>query len=1293
MANLETLELTINGNAESASRGLENLINSLTALSKQVGKNVGGLKLLNGQLEKLKGFSNIKFTGIEKAAKDVKSAVDIPSTKLEALEMKLDGVTEAMEKAAGKGNKLSVANKRLQQFSIEKQIKQETDAINSQTNAFKNQERTISHYKDDVIWDEDKRRAMNPQWYVDYDSPEGKRKIAEAAMARERRGNQEAIALDPSTLDKFKGVKEEAKETIPLMDRMRKGFNNFREGSKSLGKEIKSVLPKFTALHRVMRIASTMLIRTGIRTLFKGISEGLGNYYQYSKNIGGEFASVADQLSSSWATLKNQMGAAIAPALSAAIPVINSLASAATTAFNALSQLFALLTGKGSWSKATAQMNAFDAAAKKAGGGGGGMQELLAKFDELNVITSEGGGGGGGAAAAEEFSTMFEEIYDFDSKIRDIANVIRDTISWLKDNIEVVLTTVGLIGVAILGWKISKAFEDALSTIGTWIAGGALITLGVVLEYDFGKKAGAAMNGGDALNFGDIVEGAAGIIAAGIGGYMIGGGIGAAVGIGIAVTATISGIIMGAFDQKDKNKWGKISLTADEINEYVKSQFKFDVYAEIELLEAKIKNARAAKAHLNGAISEFSRNIDKIKIGVDSEQAIADAMESAKKVTEALETYLTETGSLFDTLFEINPTEVATQIKKDISDADKQLNEYLQNEGKKIADLYDQGMKNGWKGNEQEQILSLLEHLESIYQAAEANESLFRFMSSSKIQLQNMTKETAEAVLKAQKDTFDAYEKALGDATQQAYESLIERAGMAEAAGMPEVAAGLRRDAELLIDSFKDTSAKKLGDAKETMKNDWINQLNQVYGIDYTNMTKRNANNFVGALHTAFRNSEADAQMKIREFLTKVTNVGITKDAKDLFGITGWELLGQEAKLRFFTAVYTAVGVDAVKLLKDTLNISADELISISWSGLAKEEQLEFAVYMIRYLGGPETLGAIKRNLQIPASQILDVINWDALVGTERNDFVLGMIKAYGASDTIKLLKDNMSFNASNIIDILNWNALADTEKLDFVKSMIATFGVFDTVKAMRVMYSATDIIKFSGWDTLSTQAKLDLLTAMANSFGAGAALAAAKQYGINIIASVKAGLASDDKGLNNAAKALVAQIQKGLDEKDININASADLEVAVKALVEYEIKEGATTTDTTIKKTAKTPTVTTGTNASTLSKNLNKNIGMTYATGGFPTQGDLFIANEAGAELVGSINGKTSVANQGQIIEGIQRGVAEANSEQNTLLRQQNELLRGILEKDSSVRLSASAALGRTVQQSLNMYGSMVGG
>ena len=49
------------------------------------------------------------------------------------------------------------------------------------------------------------------------------------------------------------------------------------------------------------------------------------------------------------------------------------------------------------------------------------------------------------------------------------------------------------------------------------------------------------------------------------------------------------------------------------------------------------------------------------------------------------------------------------------------------------------------------------------------------------------------------------------------------------------------------------------------------------------------------------------------------------------------------------------------------------------------------------------------------------------------------------------------------------------------------------------------------------------------------------------------------------------------------------------------------------------------------------------YASGGYPTTGDMFIANEAGPELVGRIGTKTAVANQDQITEGIARAVYSA--------------------------------------------------
>ena len=89
-----------------------------------------------------------------------------------------------------------------------------------------------------------------------------------------------------------------------------------------------------------------------------------------------------------------------------------------------------------------------------------------------------------------------------------------------------------------------------------------------------------------------------------------------------------------------------------------------------------------------------------------------------------------------------------------------------------------------------------------------------------------------------------------------------------------------------------------------------------------------------------------------------------------------------------------------------------------------------------------------------------------------------------------------------------------------------------------------------------------------------------------------------------------------------------------------------------------------------------------TYADGGFPDQGQMFIAREAGAEMVGSIGRRTAVANNDQIVAGIAGGVAEANEEQNVLLREQNSLLRAILEKDSGVYLD-----GKNLTASVEKY------
>ena len=49
------------------------------------------------------------------------------------------------------------------------------------------------------------------------------------------------------------------------------------------------------------------------------------------------------------------------------------------------------------------------------------------------------------------------------------------------------------------------------------------------------------------------------------------------------------------------------------------------------------------------------------------------------------------------------------------------------------------------------------------------------------------------------------------------------------------------------------------------------------------------------------------------------------------------------------------------------------------------------------------------------------------------------------------------------------------------------------------------------------------------------------------------------------------------------------------------------------------------------------------FASGGFPDEGQIFVAREAGAEMVGSISGKTAVANNDQIVEAVSAGVYQA--------------------------------------------------
>ena len=171
--------------------------------------------------------------------------------------------------------------------------------------------------------------------------------------------------------------------------------------------------------NRISRTASMMLLRKGLRTIGKGFTEGIKNIDGYARALGAleSHGSNAHNVMNDFATSGQLVSNAVA---SAVIPILYALAPAAVTvanAFNeaaaAIARFFAIIGGKATFTKAKVAAVEFGkgvssgaGAAKKA------LDDLMFGFDELNLIKDKAGsgGGGGGGKTPTDYASMFEEV-------------------------------------------------------------------------------------------------------------------------------------------------------------------------------------------------------------------------------------------------------------------------------------------------------------------------------------------------------------------------------------------------------------------------------------------------------------------------------------------------------------------------------------------------------------------------------------------------------------------------------------------------------------------------------------------------------------------------------------------------------------------------------------------------------------------------------------------------------------------------------------------------------------------
>ena len=100
----------------------------------------------------------------------------------------------------------------------------------------------------------------------------------------------------------------------------------------------------------------------------------------------------------------------------------------------------------------------------------------------------------------------------------------------------------------------------------------------------------------------------------------------------------------------------------------------------------------------------------------------------------------------------------------------------------------------------------------------------------------------------------------------------------------------------------------------------------------------------------------------------------------------------------------------------------------------------------------------------------------------------------------------------------------------------------------------------------------------------------------------------------------------------------------------------------------------------------------MAAAGGGFITTGELFLAREAGPEMVGTMGGRTAVANNDQIVSGIAGGVAAANGRVERALTAIEARLARIEQKEFTAKAVPSSEWGKFNKKSNEMYARNTG-
>lgn len=206
----------------------------------------------------------------------------------------------------------------------------------------------------------------------------------------------------------FASLIQRFRNGIPVFSRTKNAAGGLGGAFKTLGITAKFMLASF-------------LISNSVR----GAADGIKNLAKYSSSTNAELSSLMNSLN----LLKNSLASAFSPVLSAIAPALDTLINYCVNSINAIGQLFAALTGQGTYYKAVKGNQDFAAglskSADRANNSAKTLKNTLMGFDEINKLDDDsgsggsGGSGGGGSAGSFDMVPVENAYADFAKRIKD----------------------------------------------------------------------------------------------------------------------------------------------------------------------------------------------------------------------------------------------------------------------------------------------------------------------------------------------------------------------------------------------------------------------------------------------------------------------------------------------------------------------------------------------------------------------------------------------------------------------------------------------------------------------------------------------------------------------------------------------------------------------------------------------------------------------------------------------------------------------------------------------------------